>query len=179
MAQTNQVPGNYASAGTVPHSERHFFELLSAFDIATLVTRARATGELHGRPMAVADVEQDGTLWFITNVDSTKVLEIRDDSRALVSLQSSQQFVSMNGHVELVADRAKVDQIWKEAYRAWFDGQSDPELVLLRFRPLDAEYWDNGAHSVKHAFDGAAARPRGQASNRPDDDAQARTRMVL
>ena len=179
MAQIDQALGNYASAGTPPHSERHFIELLRAFDTATLVTRARATGELHGRPMAVADVEQDGTLWFITNVDSTKVLEIRDDSRALVSLQSSLQFVSMNGHLELVADRVKVDQIWKEAYRVWFDGQSDPELVLLRFRPLDAEYWDNGAHGVKHAFDGATAHSRDQKINRTDDEAQADARIVL
>jgi general stress protein 26 len=180
MAQTNQIPANYASAGTAPHSEQHFFELLHEFDTATLITRARATGELHGRPMAVADVSNDGTLWFVTSVDSTKVLEVREDSRALVSLQSSSQFVTMNGHLELVADRAKVDQIWKEAYRVWFDGQNDPELVLLRFTPFDAEYWDNsGAHGIKHAFEAAKAYLAGQKLGMSDTDPEAHAKLVL
>jgi general stress protein 26 len=180
MAQTNQVPANYASAGTAPQSERHFFELLHEFDTATLITRARATGELHGRPMAIADVDEDGTLWFITGVDSTKVLETRDDSRALVSLQSSRQFVTMNGHLELVADRDKVNEIWKEPYRVWFDGQNDPEIVLLRFTPFDGEYWDNsGAHGIKHAFEAAKAYLQGQKVNPSDDEPEAHAKVML
>jgi general stress protein 26 len=180
MAQANQVPANYASAGAAPSAEQHFFELLHEFDTATLITRARATGELHARPMAVADVGDDGTLWFITKVDSTKVLEIRADSRATISLQSARTFVTMNGHFELVADRAKVDEIWKEAYRIWFVGENDPELVLLRFTPFDAEYWDNsGAHGVKHAFEAAKAYLKGQSVNPGKFDPEAHAKVVL
>jgi general stress protein 26 len=180
MAQMNPVPANYASAGTAPPSEQHFFELLHEFDTATLITRARATGELHGRPMAIANLDEDGTLWFITGVDSTKVLETRDDSRALVSLQSSRQFVTMNGHLELVADRAKVDEMWKEAYRVWFDGKSDPEIVLLRFTPFDAEYWDNsGAHGIKHAFEAAKAYLHGQKIDPSASDPEAHAKVML
>jgi general stress protein 26 len=174
MAQTNQVPANYASAGVPPPSEAHFFDLLREFDTATLITRARESGDLHGRPMAVAEVGADGTLWFITNVDSTKVLEIRADSRALVSLQNSRRFVTMNGHLELVPDHEKVGRIWKEAFRIWFDGQGALELVLLRFTPFDAEYWDNsGAHGVKHAFEAAKAYLRGQKVSSSDYEPEA------
>ena len=179
MPQTNQVPANYASAGPAPHSERHFFELLREFDTANVITRAR-TGSLHGRPMAIVDVGEDATLWFITGVDSPKVLEVRDDSRAMICLQSSTRFVTINGHLELVADRAKVDQIWKEAYRVWFEGQNDPELVLLRFTPFDAEYWDNsGAHGIKHAFEAAKAYLQGQKLTRADADPEAHAKVVL
>ncbi len=180
MAQTIEVPQNYASAGTAPHSDSHFFELLHEFDIATLVTRARSTGELHGRPMAVADVDGDGTLWFITNVDSPKVLEVRDDSRAMVSLQNDKQFVTMNGHLELVADRAKVDEIWREPYRVWFESEQDPELVLLKFTPFDGEYWDNaGAHGMKHAFEAAKAYLKGQKLEPSDVDGEAHGKVML
>jgi general stress protein 26 len=179
MAQTTQVAANYASAGPPPPSEQHFFELLHEFGTATVITRAR-TGGLHGRPMAVAEVGEDGTLWFITCVDSPKVLEVRDDSRAMVSLQSSTRFVNINGHLELVADRAKVDQLWKEAYRVWFDGQNDPELVLLRFTPFDAEYWDNsGAHGIKHAFEAAKAYLQGQKLDPANSDPQAHGKVML
>jgi general stress protein 26 len=179
MAQTNHVPANYASAGPAPHSEDHFFTILSEFDTATVITRAR-TGDLHGRPMAIADIGEDGTLWFVTGVDSPKVLEVRADSRAMISLQSSSRFVTMNGHFELVADRAKVDQIWKEVYRVWFDGQNDPELVLLRFTPFDAEYWDNsGAHGIKHAFEAAKAYLRGQKLDPSNAEPEAHGKVVL
>jgi general stress protein 26 len=178
MAQANQVEANYASAGVAPSAEHHFFELLHEFDNATVITRAR-TGSLHGRPMAVAQVESDGTLWFITGVDSPKVLEVREDSRALISLQNSRQFVTMNGHLELVADRSKVDELWKEPYRIWFDGKSDPEIVLLRFTPLDAEYWDNaGAHGIRHAFEAAKAYLKGE-KVKSDGDPEAHAKVVL
>jgi general stress protein 26 len=175
----NQVPANIASAGPAPRPEHHFFELLHEFDTATVITRGR-TGELHGRPMAVAEVDAEGTLWFITNIDSTKVLEIRGDSRAMLSLSNSRQFVTMNGHFELVADRAKIDQLWKEPYRLWFEGQNDPELVLLRFTPFDAEYWDNaGTHGVKHAFEAAKAYLKGQKLDPSEHDPEAHARLQL
>ncbi|HEY4102527.1 MAG TPA: pyridoxamine 5'-phosphate oxidase family protein [Polyangiaceae bacterium] len=180
MAQPNDVPANYASAGIPPKPEAHFFELLTQFDTATLVTRARNTGELHGRPMAVAATDDDGTLWFITNVDSTKVLEVREDSRALVTLASSRRFVTLNGHLELVADRERVDRIWKERYRVWFEGESDPELVLLRFTPFDGEFWDDsGAHGVKHAFEAANAYLQGQKLVASDGESETRARAGL
>jgi general stress protein 26 len=175
----NQVPTNIASAGPAPKAERDFHELLRAFDTATVITRTRA-GNLHGRPMAVADVAEDGTLWFITNVDSTKVLEIRADSRGMVSLQRDRSFATINGHFELIADRARVDQLWKEAYRVWFDGKGDPELVLLRFTPFDAEYWDNsGAHGVKHAFEAMKAYLSGQKIDPEEYDPEAHARVQM
>ena len=175
----NQVPANIASAGTAPQEERHFFELLREFETATVITRTRA-GNLHGRPMAVADISDDGTLWFVTGVDSAKVLEIRDDSRGMLSLQKDRAFASINGHFELVADRAKADRLWKEAYRVWFDGKSDPELVLLRFTPFDAEYWDNtGAHGVKHAFEAMKAYLRGQKIDPTEYDPEALARIDM
>ncbi len=178
-ASMNQVPANIASAGLAPRPEEHFFELLKEFETATVITRGR-TGELHGRPMAVAEVDAEGTLWFITNIDSTKVLEVRDDSRAMISLQNSRQFVTMNGHFELVSDHAKVDRLWKEPYRVWFDGKSDPELVLLRFTPFDAEYWDSaGAHGIKHAFEAAKAYLKGQKVDPAEYDPEAHARLQL
>ncbi len=176
----NQVPDNIASAGLAPRPEEaHFLELLREFETATVITRTRS-GELHGRPMAVAQVDDDGNLWFITGVDSTKVLEVRDDSRAMVSLQSARRFVTINGHFELVADRAKVAALWQDAFRLYFDGQGDPEIVLLRFTPFEAEYWDNaGAHGVKHAFEAAKAYLKGQKIDPSEYDPEAHARLQL
>jgi general stress protein 26 len=176
----NQVPDNIASAGRAPGAtEDHFIELLHEFDTAIVITRSR-DGTLHGRPMAIAEANDDGTLWFVTSVDSPKVLEIRDDSRGMISLQSSRRFVSINGHFELVADRAKVEELWKEPFRIWFDDKSDPELVLLKFVPFEAEYWDNsGIHGMKNAFEAAKAYLKGQKVDPSEFDPEAHARLSL
>jgi len=98
----------------------------------------------------------------------------------MVSLQSSRRFVTMNGHFELVADKAKVEALWKEPYRIYFNGQSDPEIVLLRFTPFDAEYWDNaGANGIKHAFEAAKAYLKGQKLDPSEYDPEAHARLQL
>ena len=178
-SRMNDLNTNYASAGTAPPKTReHLQELLHEFDTATVVTRSKASA-LHGRPMAVADVDEAGDVWFISNVDSPKVLEIREDSRGMVALQKSRQFVTMNGHFELVSDRAKVEQLWKEPYRVWFDGEGDPELVLLRFTPDDAEYWDSsGAKGVRYALEAAKAYLSGE-KVRPEQDPEAHAKLTL
>jgi general stress protein 26 len=98
----------------------------------------------------------------------------------MVSLAHARRFVSINGHIELVADRAKIDALWREPYRIWFDGKNDPELVLLRFTPFDAEYWDNtGAHGIKHAFEAAKAYLKGQKIDPAEFDPEAHARLQL
>jgi general stress protein 26 len=112
--------------------------------------------------MSVAEVEADGTLWFLTSLSSPKAQELNDDSRAMVTLQKATQFVALNGNVELVSDRAKIHELWKATDAAWFHGADDPDIVLLRFSPFDAEYWDNaGSRGLKYAFEIAKSVVKG------------------
>jgi general stress protein 26 len=152
-----------------PEATAHVLELLPEFDTAMLVTRSR-NGRLHGRPMAIAKVEEDGTLWFVTDIDTGKVDEIQDDARAMVSLQSRTRFVTLNGNLETIHDTAKARELWKESFRVWFRDASAPELVLLRFTPWDAEYWDNsGTGGLKYALRAAKAYLQGKPLERLDD----------
>jgi general stress protein 26 len=138
-------------------STHHFFELLQKFDTAILVTRA-PSGTMHGRPLTIAEKEPDGTLWFLTSIQSVKVAEIAVDSRALVAMQSANRSIVAHGVVEIVSDRARVDELWSELQRVWFKGKDDPDIAVLRFSPVEAEFWDNaGALGVAFAFKAAKA----------------------
>jgi general stress protein 26 len=140
-----------------PESAEHFFELLKKFDTAILVTRTQS-GSLHGRPLTVADKESNGTLWFLTSVQSVKVTEIGADARALVTMQNSNQFIVAHGVTEIVSDRAKIADLWSEVQRVWFHGKDDPDIAVLRFSPVEAEFWDNaGSLGVKFALRAAKA----------------------
>lgn len=143
----------------VPAAEAtaRFREILTKFDNAMLVTH-RPGSEFHGRPMAVAQVEPDGTLWFMTSIDAPKLVEIGADPHVLVCMQGGFRFATVNGKVAVVRDRSKIDELWKEAYRVWFDGKDDPKLVLLRLTPHSGEYWDqSGIRGLKYAFKAAKA----------------------
>ena len=126
-------------------------ELLSDFDSAMLVTRT-ASGELRSRPMAVADVEPDGCLWFVTERHSGKLEEIALDDHVNVAMQSRWKFVSISGRAVAVDDARKVADVWNEAWRVWFPGgKDDPSLVLLKVQGDEGEYWDNsGVSGIKY-----------------------------
>jgi general stress protein 26 len=143
-------------------STEHFFELLKGFDTAVLVTLGEVE-RMHGRPMSVAGREDDGTLWFMTSIESPKVSEVLSDRHALVVMQSSSRFIVVEGLAAIVRDRAKIEELWSPAQRIWFEGKDDPDIALVRVSPVTAEYWDNaGLHGLRFAFEALKAMASGQ-----------------
>jgi general stress protein 26 len=123
--------------------QKKLHDLLTDFSAAMLVTRTTA-GELRSRPMAVAAVEDDGVLWFMTQRHSGKLEEIAADSHVNVAMQSGTKFISVSGDAAAVEDRRKVDELWNPMWKHWFPkGKDDPDLVLIRVTPDAGEYWDN------------------------------------
>lgn len=159
--------------------DAHLRELLAEFGTAMLVTRT-AEGQLRGRPMAVAGVDPDGTLWFASDRRSGKVEELARDSHAAVTMQSGSKYVSLSGTAAVVDDRAKVAELWKPAFQVWFPGgKDDPRLILLRLRGEAGEYWDNsGTGGVKYLIEAGKALV---AETRPDvdDDPKVHGRVEL
>jgi general stress protein 26 len=157
----------------------HLRELLAEFGTAMLVTRT-ADGRLRGRPMAVAEVEADGTLWFATDRHSGKVEELAHDGHAAVTMQSGSKYVSLSGTAAVVDDRAKAAELWKPAFQVWFPGgKDDPGLILLRLDPAAGEYWDNsGTGGLKYLIEAGKALVTG---SRPDvgDDPKVHGRVRL
>lgn len=147
---------------TQDKAEQHFFELLKGFDTAMMVTHGNNVG-LHARPMAIARVEDDGGIWFITGGDTAKVDEVRQDATMLAIMMNGSKSMSVGGNAELSRDRAKIAELWKESFRAWFKGKDDPNIVLMRLNPSEAEYWDNsGLQGLKFALKFASAYVSGK-----------------
>lgn len=143
-------------------------DLLKDFDAAMLVTRT-PDGQLRSRPMAVAGLDDDGTLWFLTQDDSGKIDEIHGDHHVNVAMQSAMKFVSISGKASLVKDTRKVEELWNESWKVWFPGgKSDPHLVLLKVHGETGEYWDNsGSSGIKYLIEAGKAYLSG---TRPDVD---------
>ena len=79
---------------------KKLIEILAGFDSAMLVTQ-RADGQLAARPMAVAQVTDDGGIWFITEGDSGKMNDLAVHREVCVTMQGGKQFASLCGTVEI------------------------------------------------------------------------------
>ncbi|MDX2151636.1 MAG: pyridoxamine 5'-phosphate oxidase family protein [Bryobacteraceae bacterium] len=125
-------------------------ELIKDIRVAMLTT-VEPDGHLRSRPMATQTMEFDGDLWFFTYWHSGKTEEVQRDQRVNVSYASDDdnRYVSISGVAEVVRDRAKAEQLWSPALKAWFPkGLEDPELALLRVVAERAEYWDAPSSTV-------------------------------
>ena len=131
-----------------------------------MLTTVGADGVLRSRPMATQDPDFDGELWFFTRYHSPKSEDIKENQRVNVSYASPKQdrYVSVSGTATLVRDAAKVKELWRGEYKAWFpDGKKDPDLALLKVKVEKAEYWDaaeNRMVDLPRAGQPAPAPPR-------------------
>lgn len=136
-----------------------FRDLLRDFDTGILVTHA-GNDRLHGRPMAVAQVEDNCDIWFVTGMDTPKMDEIRSNDHVLVTFQNGRdRSLSVRGRAELIRDPQKLDEIWHEEFKAWFPGgKEDPNVALIHVRTDEGEYWDNaGANKVTYTVEALKA----------------------
>lgn len=153
-------------------SNDKFCDLLKDFGVAMLVTRT-AEGQLRSRPMALADVESDGTLWLLTDRHSEKLDEISNNRQVNVTAQSSTKFLSLSGVGTSVENRQKIAELWKESWKVWFPGgKEDPNLILLRIQGDVGEYWDNsGISGIRYLIAAGKAYLSGtrpEVENSPD-----------
>ena len=155
-------------------------ELLKDFDSAMLVTRTVA-GELRSRPMAVADVELGGVLWFVTERHSGKIEEIARDSHVNVAMQGKMKFVSISGTAAAVDDPRKVAELWNETWKVWFPGgKTDPTLILLKVQGDAGEYWDNsGTSGIKYLIEAGKAYLSGEKPREVEGDPKVHGKVAM
>lgn len=125
-----------------------------------MLTTIDEHGALRSRPMATMEVEEGRELWFFTHLDSPKVLEIAREMQVNLAYADpgDNRYVSISGLAQTVRDRAKIKELWKPAYVAFFpDGVDDPKLALLRVTAHDAEYWTGPTNFLGKAMRFAVA----------------------
>jgi len=135
--------------------QEKFYEKIAKFSCAMLTTR-NADGRLHSRPMQIISVEKDNGIYFFTPIDSPKCEELEVDSHCSLTIQESSVWISISGHAELLRDKDKIDELWREGLRPWFpQGKESGDVSLIKVVPDCGEYWDNSslASKISYAFE--------------------------
>jgi general stress protein 26 len=150
-------------------TRRSVLEMLERFETGMLCTN-QPDGTLRARPMAVAEVQDNGDVLFVAGLGSAKIEEVLKDPGVVVTFQSRSRYHSLSGRAEFVADEAAVERVWRPEWKAWFpEGKDDPRLVLLHVRATEAEYWDeSGMRGVRFAFEAAKAALKGKRAHPSD-----------
>ena len=104
------------------------------------------SGEAHrARPMNVRQVDDEGTLWFLSARDSHKNRELERDPSVTLYFQGSSHsdFMQLDGEATVSRDRAKIEELWEPIIKTWFtEGVDDPRITVIRFIPRGGYYWD-------------------------------------
>jgi general stress protein 26 len=131
-------------------------DMIKDMHVGMLATRG-ADGHYHARPMAASDTTFDGSLYFLTDVESGKVHDLEHEGEVLVTFadQAKHKYVSLRGRGIILRDRASIRDHWTQEAKPWFPkGPDDPNIALIKVGIEEAEYWDapSGRMVVFYAY---------------------------
>lgn len=125
------------------------YKLIDGIEIAMFTTR-RADGQLVSRPMATQERVTGTDLWFVTDVSSHKLDDLRSDPNVNLSYYNvkSREWVSVAGTATVTQDRNLIKELYKPDWKAWFGdeggekngGPDDPRLALILVEAQSVEY---------------------------------------
>lgn len=143
-----------------------FRKLVEEVRICMFITNNRGgEGHEHTRPMANVAVDEDGTLWFYTDIRSIKVEEVATDREVhlVFSHPGKESYLDVWGTGSIVTDRKLLEEKWSPVVKAYFPkGVEDPNLALLKVVPTETYYWESETGKMMQFLKQAAAAVTGK-----------------
>ena len=116
------------------------YDLINGIETAMFTTRG-VSGQLVSRPMATQERIEDADLWFVTNSETHKLEDLALDPHVNCSYYKNRpgEWVSVSGLARVSKTRARIRQLYKEDWKAWFGdeggdrdgGPNDPRIALI------------------------------------------------
>lgn len=124
------------------------YDLIDGIEIAMFTTR-RPDGRLVSRPMATQARAAGADLWFVTDASAYTLDELEQNPQVNLAYynQKSREYVSVSGTARISNDRAKITELYRPDWKAWFEGASkesgtpdDPRITLIAVDVESAVY---------------------------------------
>ena len=136
------------------HKFEKLRDIINDIKVAMFVT-SEGELQLRARPMFTVDIDSNHNIWFFTNDDSGKVAEIINDHHVNLTYACPDdgKYLSVSGRANLIDDSKRKHELFSYFNKAWFpQGADDPNLLLIKVDPSDAEYWDTSGNSLVQLF---------------------------
>lgn len=125
-------------------------ELAEEIDFCFFCTNVKSE-QPDSTPMSVQEVDDEGSIWFLASLASTKCENIKTDNAIQLYFSSPKdfKFLAVVGDADLVRDEKRIDKYWNKMVEGWFEkGREDPNIILIRVKPQKAHYWDTKYHKL-------------------------------
>ncbi|MDP9051621.1 MAG: pyridoxamine 5'-phosphate oxidase family protein [Acidobacteriota bacterium] len=116
-----------------------------------MMTTAATDGSFDSRPMATQETEFNGTIWFLSRLQSLKVDELKKDASVglMYADPGNHNYVSAKGKATVSRDKAKIHELWNPMFKAWFpEGEDDPQIAVIRVDVSEAQYWEASSSKI-------------------------------
>jgi general stress protein 26 len=117
-------------------------------------------GAEHMQPMTAFCEEDGGPVWFYCRKDNDLIRQSGGGKPAMFCLVAGDDsFIAcVGGTLQESYDRERIERFWNPVAGAWFpEGESDPNLTLLRLDPVDAQVWVSHSNPFRFGFEIAKA----------------------
>jgi len=128
-----------------------FIAMVKDVRICMMINNENDGGHLSGRPMAISQVDDDGTMWFFSKSSSYKTAALNEQNNVSLAIinEGDNNYLMIHGTVDLVNDKARMKELWSSMMKAWFPlGLDDPDMILIKVTPKEVNYWDSNSSSM-------------------------------
>ncbi len=130
-------------------------EMVEDIDICLFCTNLKTDDGSTCRPMGTQDVDENGNLWFFSDINSDKNKEIRENKNVQLfySHPGKSSYIVVNGEAEIIIDKNKTAEIWSPLVKTWFKGgKEDPNISIIKVNTHSAYYWDVAGNKMINFF---------------------------
>lgn len=122
--------------------------------VAMMTTLSPNQTHLKSRPMQVAQVDEDAAMWFFTDEFSGKTESLKSDNPVSLTFSNPEKrvYLALSGRAYLVEDEKLASLLWNPVLNTWFPGKQRQHLLMIKFIPESAEYWEEEGSAWKRIF---------------------------
>ena len=145
-----------------PEHKKLIWNLIKDIKIGMLTTQSTdESASLRARPMSLVQEAYDGTLYFFTSKNASKVDEVKKEKEEVCITFTDHKhatFVSLSGTAELTQDADLINRYWSEGVAAWFpNGKEDEDVAMLAIKIHKGEHWKSDESKLVQLFELAKA----------------------
>jgi general stress protein 26 len=113
-----------------------------------------ATNGSHGHPnvraMMPAKIEGADTVWFVTSLESSKIIELVKDNKAAIYGCAPNTLAEFRlwGEIAILDDHESRKYVWHDEMKKHFSGIDDPDMRVLRFNVVSGLYAKEGKSGI-------------------------------
>ncbi len=130
-------------------------ELVTVINICLFSTNLKGNDGATFRPMSAQEVDDEGNIWFFSDINSDKNREVQEDNlvQLIFSHPGKSSYMIVNGVAEISTDHKRIEQLWSPAAKIWFEqGKDDPDISLIKVNTQSAYYWDTDGNKMINFF---------------------------